>query len=373
MRDAGRLSQTEAVETTGLQPSTVYRIFGSLEQQSLIEPTPKTEVLDPVDGERRGRKPTYFSLNRHARYFVGAELSGTGVTAGIFDFRGDLVHHVNLLVRIDVNGTTAIQTTADAIRRVIFGARIERSLIEGIGIGVPGVVDLERGTVLVYERFTGMNGVPIEEKLMQEFEVPVIVHNNAAVITLYEAAFGKARHGGSAIAFLIRAGIGGAYVDSGRIVENHGQSVFEIGHLYTDITGTVDEVENSPRILEDLLNEEILMSQLPAGDRSELENSILTGDGAIRSGLETSAGILAGIARNVSLLLSPEVFLIITRYEQLSQYLARGIRARFESVEDPIRLGVKRIEPVAYNSLHAARGAAELVYQRYFGTDRPAM
>ena len=88
MHRTNPISQSEVAIQTGLQASTVFRIFRSLEQQNLIR-----EVDMQRNGrERKGRKPAYYSVNAQIAYAVGADISSYGATLLVFD----VFHHACL-------------------------------------------------------------------------------------------------------------------------------------------------------------------------------------------------------------------------------------------------------------------------------------
>lgn len=367
LHEKGHLSQSDIAEHAGLQPSTVFRIFTSLEERNLIRPVEHAGQRE----ERRGRKPSYYGLEPSARIFVGAELSGTGTSVSVVDFNGRTIHHETHLGRTDIDGNRALSDLIEILHRGISASRARTDRIVGIGIGVPGVVDTVTGTILDYERFQGMNGLRIGDLVSEELGIPSVVHNNASVIALAEYRFGNVSGTHSAVAFLLRAGMGGAYVVDGRIVESHGRSIFEVGHLLTDLNTSRSDSARDPVVLEEFLGERAIRRCVAEADGTSTDwpsiiRRLEAGDEELRGLLRPSADLLAGVARNVSLLLSPESFLIITRFHALSRFFADSIERRFRGVSDPVRLGVRRIVPVAYDSRIAAGGAAELVFEHYF-------
>lgn len=369
---SGSLSQSDVVAKTGLQASTVFRIFTALEERELIRPI----GMGLRRLEKRGRRPSMYELNPESKAVIGAEVSGTGISVSAINFRGDTLHHETLPLRTGADAEFALGELIQSILRVIRASGVSVSSIIGIGVGVPGVVDTELGAVLDYERFSGMNGLPIAKRIEKQTGCSVTVHNNASVIALAEYRLGRAQGTRSTAAFLLRAGMGGAYINDDRIVESHGRSVFEVGHLFTDLSTIAEGNIERPDVLESLLSERALLEHLrertnPSLNWASCIQALRNGDPEVRKALKPRADLLAAVARNVALLLSPESFIIVTRFQPLSDFFAESVRAYFATVSDPVRLGVRNIIPLAYHSALAARGAAEMVLQGYFTRETP--
>ncbi len=364
LRDHGPASQSEIVARTGLQASTVFRIFIALERRGLIR---KAEPAKPRE-DRVGRRPTFFGLRPTARIAIGAELAGTGVSVVVIGFDGAVLHHETLAASHRPGFPDALETLIRTVERAIAVSGVSREAIVGLAVGLPGVVDIEGGSVLEYGRFEGMDGLPIAEELARSLGIPAYVHNNTAIIALSEYRYGRAKGVRSLVAFLLRSGVGGAYINDGRIAESQGRSVFEVGHLYPDTSSFDRRPSDGWTVIEDYLGERpLLEAAAAAGVRTwdELLAALQSGDGDVAEALRPRADMLAATARNIALLLSPEAFLVVTRFSPLSHFFARSIEARFAQVADSIRLGVQRVIPVAYDSLTAGRGAAGIVFDRY--------
>ncbi len=370
MHRTNPISQSEVAMKTGLQASTVFRIFRSLEQRNMIR-----EVDRQKNGrERKGRKPAYYSVNEQIAYAVGVDISSYGATLLLFDFSGKTVKERSISFAKTVSTEDMSSMIIELIDSSLQSADIMIEALLGIGIGAPGIVDIEKGEVVRYARFPGMEGYPLKRKIEEQFEVPVYVHNNTSVIALSEYRYGRAQGKNSLIAFLIRAGVGAAFIDRGRIFESQGKTAFEAGHMAVDLSKvappgndmmTVEDYMSEDAILEAVRNK---MKKIQSWD--DLLFHLEKRDEEVLKVMNRLIDILLGAVRNIVLLLNPEVILIISRFRALSQFIAEAVDTYISSSFDPKCIDTHKVIPLQYDPVIACKGAADFVFDDFFETDQ---
>ena len=102
--------------------------------------------------------------------------------------------------------------------------------ILGLGLGVPGLVDQETGTLLMAPNL-GWRNIPLKSILANEFEFPIFVDNEANMATLGESFFGAARGAKSVLYVSAGVGLGGGISLNGRILAGANGFAGEIGHM----------------------------------------------------------------------------------------------------------------------------------------------
>jgi len=88
--------------------------------------------------------------------------------------------------------------------------------IAAIGIGVPGVVDVEEGIVYDVQYIPSWVEVPLKQRMQQRYNIPVYVNNDANCFALGEYYFGKGKGSKNMIGVTIGTGLG-----AGIIINNH--------------------------------------------------------------------------------------------------------------------------------------------------------
>src|SRR4030095_12903621 len=112
-------------------------------------------------------------------------------------------------------------------------------LVAGIGIGLPGLVDVENGSMraVPFPWLADLGDVPLAAVIRERSGLPVFVDNDVNALTLGEWTFGLGRGTSSLVTVAIGTGMGGGLILDGRLVRGHLNSAGEIGHLAVSLTG----------------------------------------------------------------------------------------------------------------------------------------
>jgi len=103
--------------------------------------------------------------------------------------------------------------------------------VTGIGIGVPGLVDMDSGTIRNVLNIPAWRDMPIREKLENVLGVPVFVGNDANCFALGEKYFGKARHYSNIVALALGTGVGAGVIINNRLYVGNGSLAGEFGGI----------------------------------------------------------------------------------------------------------------------------------------------
>jgi predicted NBD/HSP70 family sugar kinase len=366
----GPLSQSRAALLTGLKPPTVFRIFAELERSGLISADTgrKREVSD-----RKGRRPLDYRVVPDAAYTVGVDFWISSAAVIIQDFSAKVVFSRVVPFADPPDAESALGTVATLISQALLEAKVDTSRVIGIGVGAPGSVGIDTGIIHYYSRIPGMNNFPLGERLEKAFGVPVNINNNATVVAIAEHRYGAAMGGQSVFAFLIRAGVGGAYLQNGLPVSDHGRTAFEVGHLSMDTLGPLCSCGNRGCLENYLSEDSVLKALAPVADCADLgalDSLLRSGDEHVERALEPLLAVAAQAVRDIRRLLAPEIIIFVTRSAALSDRLAAAAASDF--ARDDERFGPKsaRILGAAYDPLVACRAACDLAYDAFFSRSR---
>ncbi len=155
---------------------------------------------------------------------VGIDLGGTNARAAVVrDRRLGAVSSI----RIDPHGT------AEAVLSQLVGL-IDEAMpdhLDGIGIGVPSVVDLETGIVYDVQNIPSWQEVPLRSILEERYATPVLVNNDANCFALGETHFGKGVGYRSVIGLILGTGFAGGIIIDGRLYPGRNCGAGEFGML----------------------------------------------------------------------------------------------------------------------------------------------
>jgi glucokinase len=157
---------------------------------------------------------------------IGVDLGGSHVMATVVEETGETKkkHERDIVDR----SPAAVFDAVEAVITEALGDAKEKS-VAGIGIGSPGNVDLETGTIRYSPNF-GWKDVELGNAMRKAFKFPVFVGNDARCATLGEHTFGSGKGVPDFVLLTLGTGIGGGIVSGGRLLVGGRASAGEIGH-----------------------------------------------------------------------------------------------------------------------------------------------
>lgn len=160
--------------------------------------------------------------------YIGIDLGGTNIAAGIVDENGKIIVKGETPTKAERSFEDIVQNIAEFCRSLAKSAELSETDISGIGIGSPGAIDNENGVVLNAANLNWTNA-PLKAALQKYFNVPINIENDANA-----AAFGEYSLCGhktsSFILVTLGTGIGGGIIIDGKIYRGFNGAGAEIGH-----------------------------------------------------------------------------------------------------------------------------------------------
>ena len=156
---------------------------------------------------------------------IGVDLGGTKITAALIE-NEKIVKQYTCPTPYDRKKMVVVEAIAETISEVF------DTEIQGIGIGVPSLVDLETNEVIDVTNIPSWDIVPLKQLLEERFLKPVFVNNDANCFALGEKHFGKGKLYRNFVGLTIGTGLG-----AGIIINNHQYSgqlcgAGEFGNIY---------------------------------------------------------------------------------------------------------------------------------------------
>ncbi|MER7813158.1 ROK family transcriptional regulator [Streptomyces sp900116325] len=230
VRMAGSLTQAEIARGTGLSAATVSNIVRELKDGGTVEVTPTSA------GGRRARS---VSLSGDAGIVIGVDFGHTHLRVAV----GNLAHQVlaeeSEPLDVDASSAQGFGRAEQLVKRLIETTGISPGKVIGVGLGVPGPIDVESGTLGSTSILPGWTGINPSEELAARLGVPVYVDNDANLGALGELVWGSGR-GVKDLAYIkVASGVGAGLVIDGHIYRGPGGTAGEIGHITLDESGPV--------------------------------------------------------------------------------------------------------------------------------------
>jgi glucokinase len=161
----------------------------------------------------------------------GIDLGGTKIEAVVVDADAKVLGQARRPTPIQGGPADVAAELAAALRSAAEDAGVRVSDLAGVGVGSPGGVDTEAGTVSGAANLPGWAGTfALGPELSRELHLPVRLGNDVSVATRAEFELGAGRDYRSLLGVFWGTGVGGGIVLDGRLWEGRG-AAGEIGHI----------------------------------------------------------------------------------------------------------------------------------------------
>jgi glucokinase len=162
-------------------------------------------------------------------YSIGVDLGGTNLRVAAINANGQIVHKVSLLAVFDKGPVHVINDIVNAIKTV--RTDLSSHDLQGVGIGVPGFIDIEKGLVIGSANLPGFQGLPVRDMIQQQLGTPIILENDANAAALGEMWIGAGKDVKDLILMTLGTGIGGGIVIDGKVLHGFLGMAGEFGHM----------------------------------------------------------------------------------------------------------------------------------------------
>lgn len=370
----------EIAKELGLTLPTITNSINEMIKEGVVEPEPLPEEC--LSGGY-GRKPQMVRFRREAGYSIGIELGAYHTRAVLVNLRGEVVEERTRQKAALQYGEMLAQVTelVDELCGCVPSLQKEEGKLIGIGIGVPGFVDTEGGTIRQNFR-VDWNGRPLGADLKERYPVPILIDNNTRFRAMgYEMQLRGTRPKMFAYLFISR-GLACPIMYNDLVLSGAGAGAGELGQtilLYAGVNGerrtvTADQIASESALFERCMEEmergRLLQLKKSCRDATELSiRQILdlqqAGDPEINALVEECIFGQALVMANVVNLVNPNTVVVDARmmsFPANREKLIRYARAHFygmnaEDVE---------IRFHEYHSYDGALGAALGTIQKNF-------
>lgn len=209
----------------GVSLPTVLRMIEELIDEKLVRPLDRTEWT-------RGRRRQLFELNKDDQAVVGIDLGGTKMFGALANIGGQIIHDVNLNEHA-TSGDASLEQLAVLIRGLLDAASHRGLSVRGIAVGAPGVTRSAEG-IVEWAPSLDWRDFPLQQKLQEQFPMPVLVDNDVNLAALGELWFGVGQNTSNMVLIAIGTGVGAGIIIDGALYRGHSDASGEIGYLLTE-------------------------------------------------------------------------------------------------------------------------------------------
>ena len=229
LRRFAPLSRAELAARTRLNRSTVSIIVTSLIEEGLIQET-------DLQSSKVGRPGMLLELNPKGGFAIGIELGVDFISIILTDFIARVQWREQVCSDPNEDQITILDCAATLTQHALDYGLSQGLRPLGIGMGVPGLVDLRQGK-LIFAPNLHWSNVPLRLIWSQRFNLPIFVENEANAAALGEYYFGAAQGVDSFIYLSAGIGLGAGIVLDGKLFRGSNGYASEVGHMTVDPNG----------------------------------------------------------------------------------------------------------------------------------------
>jgi glucokinase-like ROK family protein len=175
-----------------------------------------------------GRRPLKYSIKADALYIVAVAMDQLSVRIGLFNLLNQPVVDVQSFELKLLNNDESLRTLINHINNYIEASGIAKEKIAGVGIGMPGFINISEGINYTYLDAGGQN---LREYIGEATDLPVFIDNDSSLIALAEQRFGAAKAQKEVMVINLGWGIGLGMIINGKLFRGHDGFAGELSHI----------------------------------------------------------------------------------------------------------------------------------------------
>jgi glucokinase-like ROK family protein len=375
------ISRIDMVRRTGLGKATVSEIVADLIRDGLVSEEREAAARAEPERSKAGRRPVGLRLRGMARLAVGIELTGSELVLALTDLNANplrLECHPILSTTVE----DIVDLIAARVAQLVDG--YDESCVLGAGVGVPGVVDIGRRSVLRSVPMGWLN-VPLGALLEKRLGKPVVIIKRQQAGALGEYWHGIGRGQESLVFVSAGLGIGSGIILRGEVYPGADGSAGEIGHMTVvpdghrckcGNTGCLETVASLPAI--EIRARELvkrgrgsILLDLTRGIAEAITAQMVfeaaeQGDSLAGEVVEEAAEYLGITIANLLNLFNPTMVLLGGEMFERGELFLRHVLDTVQKRTLSGALAGVEIAPASLGSRAAAIGATTLVIDRFF-------
>jgi glucokinase len=169
-------------------------------------------------------------MSAKQEFAIGVDLGGTNMRIAAIDAHCKQLEVITTSTEVKRGRDSVVAAMCQAIRAL--RSKFDGSLsFAGTGIGVPGIIDIETGTVHESPNLPDWKDYPVRDEIQRQLGASVILENDANVAALGEKWMGAAREVDSMCMLTLGTGVGGGIVLNGRVWHGMAGMAAECGHF----------------------------------------------------------------------------------------------------------------------------------------------
>jgi len=303
------------------------------------------------------------TIKKPKRVGLGVDFGGTFVKLALVNEEGKILARKKHSTKKVTTREEWVEALADGLAVLVKEASVKEEQLCGMGVGVPGFVDFERGYIHNLTNVPGWTGVYLAKILRKRFGLRAFVDNDVNVMAMGECMFGAGKGLKNAVFVTLGTGVGGGMVINGELYRGAHSMAGEIGHVSIARDGIVspegrgglEQYVGNVRLIARAVKElkkgrksrirELVNDNLDEVTPKEIAQAAAEGDALGIEIFDFMADCLATALASVTYLLQPEAFIIGGGVAQSGKVLFDPLKEKLTERLSPFfaeRIEIKR-------------------------------
>lgn len=175
-----------------------------------------------------GRRPVMFSLNKEVMYVLSIAMDQFITRIALMDMQNQYVTEIEKFELNLYQNKNSLHELTEKISAFIDQLTVDKRKIAGIGIAMPGFVDIKKG-INYSLLFSDNKSIP--RHISEKVSLPVYIDNDSSLIALAELRFGAVKHKKEAMVVNIGWGVGLGEIVDGKMYRGYNGFAGEFSHI----------------------------------------------------------------------------------------------------------------------------------------------
>ena len=294
-------------------------------------------------------------------HVLAADVGGTNTRMAVVNENGDILKLLKKSTHCKEGRDEMIKFIVSFAGETIEKSKLPKDEICGVGIGFPGPLNADTGTIFNPPNLNGWDNVPLRDILEKELRVPVAIENDANAAALGEWWKGAGSGTSSLVCITIGTGVGGGIVMDGKVWHGASSIAGEIGHTTVISDGLKCTCGNIgcleayacsggilKRVNDALLKERDNDSRQPLTNLKQIDQMVMQGNEIVLNVIKET-GVILGIAiANIANLLNPEMIVLFGGVTNLGENLVGPLKEEvkkraFKKATESLRIELSQL------------------------------
>lgn len=314
---------------------------------------------------------------------IGIDLGGTSIKFAILTQAGEIQEKWSIKTNILDEGSHIVPEMITSIQHHLDLLNLTAENFLGIGMGSPGVVDRQAGTVVGAYNLNWKTPQLVKEQMEVALGIPFYIDNDANVAALGERWVGAGGNAPDVVFMTLGTGVGGGVIADGNLIHGIAGAGGELGHIVVDFDQPIMCTCGKPGCLETVASATGIVNLTRryadeyAGD-ARLKQLIDDGDDVTakvvfdlaKEGDELALIVYRNFSRylgiacaNIASILNPSTIVIGGGVSAAGEFLLNGVEAVFKANAFPQVASSTKLSLAQLGNDAGVIGAASLVLQ----------